>query len=206
MFDEVGRPEVCGMLWHPEALAACRDEGRLWVITAADDRPAGFLITDMVDGCVHVEQVSVDPGSARQGLGRALLDHAAERAATADVPALTLTTFADVPWNAPYYVRCGFRVLDDGEVTLGCGPYGSGKCPSGGPVAAGLHAPRLMTSAAASPKGGGRPSIRIKIRDASAGRPTHALIGKIATRRAHRPRHESAFARAQYGRVVQRSR
>jgi len=29
MFDEVGRPEVCGMLWHPEALAACRDEGRL---------------------------------------------------------------------------------------------------------------------------------------------------------------------------------
>jgi len=119
MFDEVGRPEVCGMLWHPEALAACRDEGRLWVITGADDRPAGFLVTDMVDGCVHVEQVSVDPGSARQGLGRALLDHAAERAATAGVPALTLTTFADVPWNAPYYVRCGFRVLDDGEVTPG---------------------------------------------------------------------------------------
>src|SRR5215472_19151899 len=74
MFDEVGRPEVCGMLWHPEALAACRDEGRLWVITGADDRSAGFLITDMVDGCVHVEQVSVDPGSARRGwAGRCLI-------------------------------------------------------------------------------------------------------------------------------------
>jgi hypothetical protein len=24
-----------------------------------------------------------------------------------------------VPWNAPYYVRCGFRVLDDAEVTPG---------------------------------------------------------------------------------------
>jgi GNAT superfamily N-acetyltransferase len=119
MFNEVGRPEVCGMLWHPEALAACRDEGRLWVVTGADDRPAGFLISDMVDGCVHVEQVSVDPGSARRGLGRALLDHAAEQAAAAGVPALTLTTFADVPWNAPYYVRCGFRVLEDGEVTVG---------------------------------------------------------------------------------------
>jgi hypothetical protein len=30
-----------------------------------------------------------------------------------------LTTFAHVPWNAPYYVRCGFRVLDDAEITQG---------------------------------------------------------------------------------------
>ena len=119
MFNDVGRPEICEMLWHREALAACREEGRLWVITGANDRPAGFLITDLVDGCLHVEQVSVDPGSARRGLGRALLDHAAGQAAAAGVPALTLTTFADVPWNAPYYVRCGFRVLDDGEVTAG---------------------------------------------------------------------------------------
>jgi len=44
------------------------------VITGADDRSAGFLITDMVDGCVHVEQVSVDPGSARRGwAGRCLI-------------------------------------------------------------------------------------------------------------------------------------
>ena len=119
MFAEVGRPEVCGMLWRPEALAAARAEGRLWVMTGADDRPAGFLVTDMVDGCVHIEQVSVDPGNARRGLGRTLLDHAAEQAAAAGVSALTLTTFADVPWNAPYYVRCGFRVLEDREITAG---------------------------------------------------------------------------------------
>jgi hypothetical protein len=30
---------------------------------------------------------------------------------------VTLTTFRDVPWNAPYYQRCGFRILDDGEIT-----------------------------------------------------------------------------------------
>src|SRR6516164_2020424 len=136
MFEQVGRPEVCGMLWHPEPLAACRAEGRLWVITGADDRPAGFVITDMVDGCVHVEQLSVDPGNARRGLGRALLEHAAEQAAAAGVPALTLTTFADVPWNAPYYVRCGFRVLEGREVTAGLravrqpeGSLGLGRSP-----------------------------------------------------------------------------
>jgi GNAT superfamily N-acetyltransferase len=68
---------------------------------------------------VHVEQVSVDPGSARGGLGRALLDRAAQQAAEAGVRALTLTTFAQVPWNAPYYTRCGFRLLGDAEVTPG---------------------------------------------------------------------------------------
>ena len=39
--------------------------------------------------------------------------------AAGGLPALTLTTFAKVPWNAPYYLRCGFRVLDDAEVTAG---------------------------------------------------------------------------------------
>ena len=34
-------------------------------------------------------------------------------------PALTLTTFEHVPWNAPYYARLGFRILDDAEVTPG---------------------------------------------------------------------------------------
>jgi ribosomal protein S18 acetylase RimI-like enzyme len=119
MFSDFGRPQVSGLLWPIEALSACREAGRLWVVTGADDRPAGFLITDVVDGCLQVEQVSVDPGSARRGLGRALLDHAAAQAAAAGLPAVTLTTFADVPWNAPYYQRCGFRVLDDAEVTAG---------------------------------------------------------------------------------------
>ena len=39
--------------------------------------------------------------------------------AATGVPALTLTTFTDVPWNAPYYVRCGFRILADAQLTPG---------------------------------------------------------------------------------------
>lgn len=31
------------------------------------------------------------------------------------LPAVTLTTFVDVPWNAPYYRRCGFRPLPEPE-------------------------------------------------------------------------------------------
>jgi GNAT superfamily N-acetyltransferase len=77
------------------------------VITDSGDRPARVLITDVVDGCLHDRQVSVDPVSARRGLGRPLLDYAAELAAAAGVSAVTLTTFAEVPWNAPCYLRCG---------------------------------------------------------------------------------------------------
>jgi hypothetical protein len=68
MFGEVGMPEIAKFLWSFEALASCQDAGRLWVITDSGDRPAGFLITDVVDGCLHVAQLSVDPGSARRGL------------------------------------------------------------------------------------------------------------------------------------------
>lgn len=44
---------------------------------------------------------------------------AAEWAYDHNLTALTLTTFTDVPWNAPYYQRLGFRTLSDTEVTSG---------------------------------------------------------------------------------------
>ncbi len=56
---------------------------------------------------------------ARRGIGRLLLEHLAGYAAATGAKALTLTTFADVPWNAPYYVRCGFHDLADADLTPG---------------------------------------------------------------------------------------
>lgn len=100
-----------------DVLARYQQAGRAWVATDATDAPVGYLIADVVDGNLHVEQVSVHPRSARRGVGRRLLDHLADRATATGVPALTLTTFADVPWNAPYYARCGFLTLDDRDLT-----------------------------------------------------------------------------------------
>jgi len=120
IFCDIGMPEIAQYQpWPLPVMAAIQQAGRLWVATGEADEPAGYLMADMVDGCLHVEQVSVDPGSARRGLGRALLEHAASQAAAEDIGALTLTTFAQVPWNAPYYARCGFRVLDEAELTPG---------------------------------------------------------------------------------------
>jgi GNAT superfamily N-acetyltransferase len=90
--------------------------GRSWVAVDDDDRPVAFLVAGLVDGNAHVDEVSVHPAHARQGIGRALIVHLAGWAAGCDLPALTLTTFEDVPWNAPYYVRCGFLRLDDDDL------------------------------------------------------------------------------------------
>ncbi|GGQ04203.1 hypothetical protein GCM10010266_29670 [Streptomyces griseomycini] len=72
-----------------------------------------------MDGALHVEQVSVHPRAARRGVGRALLAHAARCAREEGLTALTLTTFAEVPWNAPYYARLGFRTLAGPDLTPG---------------------------------------------------------------------------------------
>jgi GNAT superfamily N-acetyltransferase len=120
MFADIGMPQIAEYdPWPLPVMAARQQAGPLWVVTGEADEPAGYLMAEVVDGCLQVEQVTVHPGHARRGLGRALLDHAACRAAADGLPALTLTTFAHVPWNAPYYTRCGFRILDDAEVTEG---------------------------------------------------------------------------------------
>ena len=84
-----------------------------------DDRPVGYVVVDVVDGCAHVEQLSVAPPHQGRGHARALLGEVERWAAAADLAALTLTTFAAVPWNRPLYEHLGFGVLDDGQVPPG---------------------------------------------------------------------------------------
>ncbi|MEW2631365.1 GNAT family N-acetyltransferase [Streptomyces sp. NPDC048389] len=96
-----------------------RRDGHAWVATDDAARIAAYLICDAVDGAAHVEQVSVHPCAARRGVGRALIGHLAQRAPAEGLTALTLTTFSEVPWNAPYYARLGFHVLAESELTPG---------------------------------------------------------------------------------------
>jgi GNAT superfamily N-acetyltransferase len=102
-----------------DELARYQLAGQAWVAVDPTDEPVAYVITELVDGNVHIEQLSVHPDSARRGIGRSLLEYLAVQAAGQGVPALTLTTFTHVPWNAPYYARCGFRQLDESELTPG---------------------------------------------------------------------------------------
>jgi GNAT superfamily N-acetyltransferase len=77
------------------------------------DVVVAYLVLDVVAGAAHIEQVSVDPAYARRRIGQQLIEAAAEWAVRHGLHELTLTTFADVPWNAPYYARLGFSRLPD---------------------------------------------------------------------------------------------
>ncbi|MEV0279250.1 GNAT family N-acetyltransferase [Streptomyces sp. NPDC050610] len=119
-FHDIGMPEIADDA--PPSLtdlAGYQEGGRAWVALDADGRPRAYLLADVVDGAAHIEQVTVHPDLARRGVGRALIEHLAQWAVGRGLRALTLTTFTEVPWNAPYYERCGFRALADGELTPG---------------------------------------------------------------------------------------
>jgi ribosomal protein S18 acetylase RimI-like enzyme len=95
------------------------DAGLAWVAAEAGSPLVAYLVAEPVDGGLHIEQVSVHPDYARRGIGRSLMEQAAVEAVSRGLRSLTLTTFAEVPWNAPYYATCGFSILAEREWTQG---------------------------------------------------------------------------------------
>ncbi|WP_235928684.1 GNAT family N-acetyltransferase [Nesterenkonia haasae] len=51
-----------------EELAVFQEAERAWVAVDEDDRPTAYLLLDTVDGNAHIEQVTVHPDHARQGI------------------------------------------------------------------------------------------------------------------------------------------
>jgi GNAT superfamily N-acetyltransferase len=83
---------------------------------AVPEEPAGFAVCTVIEGWLHLEEVSVHPDHGRRGLGRRLVDAVAGLAEARGLAGVTLTTFEDVPWNAPFYGRMGFQVVPDAEM------------------------------------------------------------------------------------------
>jgi GNAT superfamily N-acetyltransferase len=81
--------------------------------------PVGFAAVDLLDGGAHLTQLSVHPDFGRQGRGRGLLAAVIGWSRRGGLPAVTLTTFQEVPWNGPFYRRYGFVDLPEAELTPG---------------------------------------------------------------------------------------
>lgn len=119
-FAEVGMAGVAAdEPMSVERLAAYAEAGRSWVATDATDHVLGYVVVELIDGCAHIEQVSVEPDHQGQGMGRGLIDEVERWAAGRRIEAMTLTTFAEVPWNRPLYEHLGFRVLQEHELSRG---------------------------------------------------------------------------------------
>ncbi len=106
-YASVGLPDDLEGLPPAEFVAAQRD-GLLWVIRDSSDALAGFALCWRRPDALHLRELDVHPDHMRRGLGRRLIDHVRRVAASERRGQVTLTTFAEVPWNAPLYRRYGF--------------------------------------------------------------------------------------------------
>ena len=93
---------------------AAQRAGLLWV-ARANASPVGFALLQPLGDGLHLEELDVLPEHGRKGVGRALIREVCLYA-EARRRILTLCTFRDVPWNAPFYERLGFRVLGADEM------------------------------------------------------------------------------------------
>lgn len=92
--------------------------GRLLVATDRDgDAAIGFVMVRPVDAGAYIEEIDVLPAHAGRRIGAALIARVAALAGERGWSALLLSTFRDVPWNAPYYRRLGFAALEDADLS-----------------------------------------------------------------------------------------
>lgn len=121
------------------APASAAERARAWRVLVApvpedDGVVAGFAVLELLDGGVHLEQLSVHPAHSRRGLGGRLLAAVVEVARAVGADRVTLSTYADVVWNAPFYARHGWapvsaltpalQALRAHEVELGLDRHG----------------------------------------------------------------------------------
>lgn len=83
------------------------------LVLVAGDPPVGYARMEVVDGRAHLEGLSVRPSSMRRGIGSALVNAVCDHARQAGHTELTLCTFAEVPWNGPFYAGLGFAELTE---------------------------------------------------------------------------------------------
>lgn len=82
------------------------------VVLVVGSPALGFAhLIELDDGTVHLEQLSVHPRAQRRGLGRTLLRAVYGVVRDRGLGRVTLTTYADVPWNAPFYAGQGFTLV-----------------------------------------------------------------------------------------------
>jgi predicted N-acetyltransferase YhbS len=80
----------------------------LVLIAERDGQPVGFAACEVLAEVLHLKELAVRYELQGQGIGRALVEAVAAEARRRSLPAVTLTTFRDISWNAPWYGRLGF--------------------------------------------------------------------------------------------------
>jgi uncharacterized protein YuzE len=117
-FRTVGMDSIADAEVTPASILEARAMSeQLYVAIDPAGTVAGFLIWSAKDHLAYIEEVSVHPDHAGHRLAARMIDQLAEDVKGRHA-ALTLATFRDVQWNAPYYARLGFVELPQKRIGL----------------------------------------------------------------------------------------
>lgn len=95
----------------PEHLTELINNQQVWVVCHGSN-VVGFAAACVLDdGVALLDEIDVVEGHGRKGLGKQLIDAVIDWARGRGFSEVILSTFAEVPWNAPYYERCGFKTV-----------------------------------------------------------------------------------------------
>lgn len=86
------------------------ERGLSW-LALANELPVGFILAETHASSLFIVELSVHLDWQGKGIGRRLIACVADQARKRGLASLTLTTFRDVPWNAPFYARLGFEMI-----------------------------------------------------------------------------------------------
>jgi predicted N-acetyltransferase YhbS len=93
--------------------------GRVWVAVDCHEIVVGYAIAREVDNTLYLQQIDVIPEHGRRGIGTALVKTVCTWATQQGYAIVSLSTFREIPWNAPFYSKLGFRPVDESDLTTG---------------------------------------------------------------------------------------
>jgi 4-diphosphocytidyl-2-C-methyl-D-erythritol kinase len=104
----------------PELLQQAINRGLVWVALNEAAAPVGFVWLDTLAGgaVIGIAEIDVLPQYGQRGIGAALLECACAWARAVGYRRVDLGTLADVRWNAPFYAKHGFAVVDKDDPAL----------------------------------------------------------------------------------------
>jgi GNAT superfamily N-acetyltransferase len=116
MFLETHYADVPDGINTSEQIDLSRD--KVWVaIELQTGATVGFAIAYLTEESVYLSELDVHPSHGRRGIGRRLIEAVIAWAREQSVSSITLITFADIPWNGPFYTRFGFSTLNPDSVS-----------------------------------------------------------------------------------------
>jgi len=116
-FEPTGLRALFDTLVEPiERIERAIGDGTVW-IAEVEGSVVGFAVGRVVGAEAHLQEVDVHPDYGRRGIGTRLVDAVLDWARERGYASVTLTTVADVAWNAPWYRSLGFEVVSADALT-----------------------------------------------------------------------------------------